>query len=1596
MALDLVTIGFKVITGDLKKGREELGRLGTATDKASRSTTTFGRSTENLGTKIKGLIAPMNALKVALGGLGAGMIAGSFLAAAREVENYRVRLETVTRSQQRANQTFADVANFAKSVPFQFNEIAGSATNLTAILRGNTELVKEMLPVIADVAAGAGLGFRETAEQFQRTMTAGIASADMFRDRGVTAALAVPEAIKKSGPATLKYIMQMFQSGQHAWSGAADKLAGTWDGLMSMMKDKWFLLREAFMNGGVFEVLKGNLADLNKSLNENWFQILEKAADAGKKLGQAILDGMALAKQGFDLVKDSLGEFDKWLSEVTGKEDGLKELMKAFGLGIAAAAAVAALTFALGGLATVLITILNPVTLVIAALAYFKDDIAEMLTGTDNASAALQGFARAVEETGAIGTTIESIKQVGIAIWEVGKYAVENTVIMAKWAGNLVKEAWDVVVAFAGLFKPIWENAKPYLEALGNAASWVWEKYKVYLGFMKDALMSVVDVVKTVFATIGKALYRFLSDDMKAAIDNLKKEMDEAKAAAQEEIEFTAPDDMIAGVEGGIAGVQGLIATWAEVGRLTKEYAADIDASSESVKWNQEQVDMLAEGMKRYAEAKREADEGPGNTEGPRDEKHEAALARFQIEIERIKQLTEAAKEGKEAYEDMAAAFALMDKGYNGTLEQATKLTAERRKVEKHQKDMLEIANLRYDIREASIDQHDKLVDKLERELEIAERIADIENFNAGEELEKNLTDGALDFWDQFREKGFSAFEDLGGYFKNTFAQFGRDIMASAGRDFVSTIMESDFGKQISSGFQGLIDGLKGKEFLPSDYSGELTDDQAITGTGLTGILQKLGSFGAQASPYVAAAITAFKLGKAAWSLLGFGDQDYPYARVSMGTGAGGAEITDVHQLDSFGQVNAEQLARDVTGAVDDMLLQLGADFTSSIAQFYTFGFSSGRPSGQFDKGFYGGPGHITFTQGTPSFEGIGKKEEDKFQALVLADIMKTAINQGIVEGIGPAVSQIFQYQYESTDQLNKAISAAQAVDEFIMTGEELSEWGNKIKDLQSKIRELRQATAEFGMTVAQVADLEAQAMAALREQFEQDIQDQILEFTSPLAAQFKELAETQAQRLQDAIDLGADLVEVEKLHALERAQIIEDMISEVTGSYVGLIEQTSDVVASFEALNRAFYELTLTLDQAGEDISDILNQWDLAREGFIDSFDAGIADKLAELSNPVRHAFNQLLKEQETRLNDAIQIGANVTAVERLNALERYRFIEQLSAEELEMLGELSDMATDVFSQITIILTQLNLVFDDQIEALEETRDAARENADAFRALSDALDASITSILSKYSTLPPGEQLNDLRYLFQTTANDALAGDLEAGNLLPQLADQLLELSRQFYASSTPFQNDLTMVLQTLENVRDFADQQAADAETEIDRLNYQISVVETIRDLLQQERPEVALLEEQIALVNIQNDMISGLLGQLSALYQIRYDTTDPFLQDVDIYTPTINPPVDSPYYPYVPIDHSNDPVEDTGGTDTGGGTGGDSGGSTGGGTDTGGTDTGGNNNGGTLEDLIGAIDDLNNTMTTGFQDLQGAIDDTTDAVESGNLQRQLDPNL
>ena len=239
-------------------------------------------------------------LRTAFLGLGAGLVIRNLVNTGKQLENLRVRLKFLLKDTNEGAKAFDNMVKFASKVPFSLEEIQSGSGILATVTDNATDLQK-MLEITGNVAAVTGLDFRTTAEQIQRSFSAGIGAADLFREKGVRNMLGFQAGAEVSITQTVEAFEKVFGKAGR-FGKATDELATTLTGTLSMIGDKAFSFKKTLLDAGFFAELKNQFGSLDKALARNSEQIDRIAIGFGTVLAKSV-QGIAGF---FKILKDNI------------------------------------------------------------------------------------------------------------------------------------------------------------------------------------------------------------------------------------------------------------------------------------------------------------------------------------------------------------------------------------------------------------------------------------------------------------------------------------------------------------------------------------------------------------------------------------------------------------------------------------------------------------------------------------------------------------------------------------------------------------------------------------------------------------------------------------------------------------------------------------------------------------------------------------------------------------------------------------------------------------------------------------------------------------------------------------------------------------------------------------------------------------------------------------------------------------------------------------------------------------------------------------------------------------------------------------------
>jgi len=285
------------IEADMKQLKASLSQTKKQTQNTTKS---MKQSFAGVRSSIGGITGTIFSLKGALVGLGAGAGVKSLIDVGSSVESLQIRFETLFGSAEEGSKAFDTMAEFASKVPFSLKEIQAGSGSLISVAEDADEL-GSLLEMTGTIAAATGLDFNTASQQIQRSLSAGIGAADLFRDRGVTAMLGFEAGAKVSVKETKEALERFAKENE----GITDRLASTFSGTLSMLGDAVFGFQRTVNDAGFFSELTKHFTDLREHIEENKAQLQEFGKDISDVLVGAmnlLRDALVFVARNFDLV----------------------------------------------------------------------------------------------------------------------------------------------------------------------------------------------------------------------------------------------------------------------------------------------------------------------------------------------------------------------------------------------------------------------------------------------------------------------------------------------------------------------------------------------------------------------------------------------------------------------------------------------------------------------------------------------------------------------------------------------------------------------------------------------------------------------------------------------------------------------------------------------------------------------------------------------------------------------------------------------------------------------------------------------------------------------------------------------------------------------------------------------------------------------------------------------------------------------------------------------------------------------------------------------------------------------------------------------
>lgn len=197
-----------------------------------------------------------------------GLLGKSVVGTTAKFEQYLATLETIEKSSEKAKASLDFISDFAKSTPFEIDELTSSFVKLKAY--GIDPVANDAFKILGDTASAMGKSLDQSVEAFADAATGEFERLKEFGLKAKTAGdqvtfawsengKEVTKTVKKNSDEIRAFLLDNFGS---RFNGAMEKQSKTFNGMVSNLADTWTDFKRRIGEAGFFDDVKANLERL--------------------------------------------------------------------------------------------------------------------------------------------------------------------------------------------------------------------------------------------------------------------------------------------------------------------------------------------------------------------------------------------------------------------------------------------------------------------------------------------------------------------------------------------------------------------------------------------------------------------------------------------------------------------------------------------------------------------------------------------------------------------------------------------------------------------------------------------------------------------------------------------------------------------------------------------------------------------------------------------------------------------------------------------------------------------------------------------------------------------------------------------------------------------------------------------------------------------------------------------------------------------------------------------------------------------------------------------------------------------------------------
>jgi hypothetical protein len=173
-------------------------------------------------------------------------------------------------------------------------------------------------------------------------------------------------------------------------------------------------------------------------------------------------------------------------------------------------------------------------------------------------------------------------------------------------------------------------------------------------------------------------------------------------------------------------------------------------------------------------------------------------------------------------------------------------------------------------------------------------------------------------------------------------------------------------------------------------------------------------------------------------------------------------------------------------------------------------------------------------------------------------------VRKGMIKGLSDTVNTIFaNTKAKNMESLNADLEVGKAFDAFIKGSFKLTDVSSQVLSLNETYRKLSRQAKELGLSEDKLRTARDKMMGQMKDEFNFSISQGILGITNPAMAGYNALVKEYKDTVESAMAVGGDLVAVEELFGLKRAELAKQWADQATN---GMVTAAKDLYTQLTA----------------------------------------------------------------------------------------------------------------------------------------------------------------------------------------------------------------------------------------------------------------------------------------------------------------------------------------------------------------------------------------------------------------------------------------------